>query len=119
MGDGVLQHLTIVGDRTAEIVVDLTQGRAPARAVRTAELKPEGRLAPAEAVEAYRAMLERFRRCMLEEARDRQSPLRHLHPWFGPLAAGDWMTFAPMHQAIHVIQAQRILERLSAATAAS
>ena len=108
----VLEHLTIVGGRLTEIVFELTHGRRPSGAVRTADLKPRGDLTPPQAVDAYRAMLASFRQRALEQAGDRASPVRFEHPWFGPLDAYHWLCFAPFHQTIHLVQARRIVARL-------
>ena len=108
----VLEHLTIVGERATEIVVDLAAGRPPAGAVRTADLKPAGATTGAAAIEAYTAWVARFRRRVLDAAGDRQSPLRFEHPWFGPLDARRWLCFVPFHQAIHLRQARAIRRRL-------
>jgi len=108
----VLEHLTIVGERVASIVVDLANGIGPTEALRTADLKPLGRMTADRSMAEYRAMLERFRHRVTHDARDRASSLRFEHPWFGPLDAYRWLCFAPFHQAIHLKQARRILRGL-------
>jgi hypothetical protein len=107
----VLEHLTIVGRHTASIVADLLERRPPSIVVRTADLKPKGGRPAADAIADYTAMLAEFRRATQVDAARRSSPLRHEHPWFGPLDVYQWLCFAPFHQTIHVRQARRIVAR--------
>jgi len=108
----VLDHLAIVGARVAGIVHHLIRGAVPAGEVDTADLKPEPDIPFAEAARRYAAMLAGFRARTIEGGGDRSTPLRFLHPWFGPLSAFQWMCFAPFHQEIHRRQMRRIVERL-------
>jgi len=112
----VLEHLTITGHGIARIVSDLTHLRRPAGEIRTAALKPSGELSVDEAAGGYQGMLSEFRRLTIDEAGDRDPPLRFEHPWFGPLDALRWMRFAPFHQTLHLKQARRILGMVSAGT---
>jgi hypothetical protein len=108
----VLEHLVIVGDRVAEIVVRLSRGEHRGEPVRTADLKPRGGLSADRAAADYGAMIERFGRRVATEVVDRGSPARFAHPWFGALRAYQWLCFAPFHQAIHLRQARAILRAL-------
>ena len=107
----VLEHLTIVGNATAEIVFELTHHRRPEGQVKIVDLKPKGGRPAADAMENYRSMLDRFRSRTVDEAGDRKSRLAHPHPWFGSLVALRWLCFAPFHQEIHIKQARLILDR--------
>lgn len=108
----VLEHLTITGRGTMEIVVDLIEGRAPSIVVRTADLKARGGRSSAAAIAEYQTMLAEFRRRTQVDESRRRSALRHEHPWFGPLDVYQWLCFAPFHQTLHVRQARAIVERL-------
>jgi hypothetical protein len=108
----VLEHLTIVGHAVAAIVADLTHGRRHAVALRTAEVKARGLAEPPGVVAAYTEMLAAFRHAALDATADRRSPLRHEHPFFGPLDAYQWLCFATLHQVVHIKQARAILRRV-------
>jgi hypothetical protein len=54
-------------------------------------------------------MVARFRHRMEEEVGDRDAGARFDHPWFGALAAYQWICFTPFHQTIHIKQVRRIL----------
>lgn len=108
----VLEHLTIVGHAVARIVEYLGHGRRPAFVLRPAEVKARGLAEAAEVVAGYREMLATFRRAALDAGADRRSPLRHEHPWFGPLDTYQWLCFATLHQVVHGKQARAILRRV-------
>ena len=105
----VLEHLAIMGRAVTEVIVELTHGRSRSKPVRTADLKPVGEQAAAEAIEEFGRLIKSFRRCTLSDIGDRHSPTRFKHPWFGPLTARQWISFAPFHQRIHIRQAKKIL----------
>jgi len=104
----VVEHLTILGDALAAVLVELTHERVPPGAVSTAALKPKGELDAGATLARYHAMLRRFRAAV--EAPDARwdSSARYAHPWFGPLGPASWASFGPFHQAIHLRQARRI-----------
>ncbi len=109
----VLEHLVIIGERVAGVIVELSHGRVPADRFGTAQLKPRGATAAAAAREEFRKCLERFRGlAAAERYGDPASPTRYPHPWFGPLTARQWLGFLPMHQRIHARQARRIVGAL-------
>jgi hypothetical protein len=109
----VLEHLCIIGRETAEIIIELSHGRAPQRpAVNTAELKPLGTLSAGGALAGFHGFLEEFHRSMEADIGDRRSHARFAHPWFGPLTARQWICFLPFHQRLHMGQARHILRRL-------
>ncbi len=107
-----LEHVMIVGDTTAEIVVALSHDRAPSVRVDIAAVKPPGKLPAAEAVETYRRFLVRYQRRTTEEIGDRRSRRRLDHPWFGELTAHQWHCLAAMHQGIHRRQIEAIAKGL-------
>lgn len=43
---------------------------------------------------------------------EKKSPLRFLHPWFGPVDAADWHALAGTHLGIHRKQIERIVAGL-------
>ncbi len=105
----VLEHLTIIGEQIAGVIVELSRGRTPPGELRPENLKPGGGMTAERSMSDYRSMVERFRRRIVEDVRDRNSATRFVHPWFGPLTAHAWLSFTPFHQTIHIKQARRIL----------
>jgi hypothetical protein len=123
----VLEHLAIIGRATEEVIVRLARRELPERSVRTAELKPSPACEAPSAVAAYSAFLTAFSQRMATVVPPRaEAPAERIairprrpaslasraefpHPWFGPLDAFEWVCFLPMHQRIHVRQADRIL----------
>lgn len=108
----VLEHLVIVGERTAALLAALTRDRVPTTTFDTADLKPAGTVDAVAARESFRSFLCDFPRRAGAEIGERASSARYPHPWFGPLTAREWLCFLPFHQRIHVRQAQRILAAL-------
>jgi hypothetical protein len=110
----VLEHLRIIGESSAEIIIHLSHGRQPpVPPVDTADLKPAGEISAGGALAGFHGFLQEFHRSTRDEIGDRRSPARFQHPWFGPLTARQWICFLPFHQRIHIRQAQRILEVVS------
>ena len=104
----VVEHLAVIGNSLLGILVELTHGRTPPGEARTEAFKPRGEIGADQAIDEYRAMLRRLRRAIETGCPDWRSPARFPHPWFGPLGARQWASFAPFHQDIHLKQARRI-----------
>ena len=107
-----LEHLIIVGDLIAEIVVALSHDREPAVRVDIAAVKPPGKLPVNEVVQAYSDFLARYERRTSRDVGDPRSPRRMDHPWFGRITAHQWHCLAAMHQRIHGRQIEAIAQRL-------
>ena len=107
-----LEHLIIVGDTMAEIVVALSHDRTPSVRVDIAAVKPPGELPAGEARDAYHRFLARYRQRISAAIADRRSRRRLEHPWFGEITAHQWHCLAAMHQRIHRRQIQAIVKRL-------
>lgn len=105
----VLEHLVIVGDIVADIVVALTQGREPPHHVRIADLKPRGGQSPAEAVLEFRESMDRYSTRVRKEIGDRHAEKRWFHPWFGRMSAHQWHCLSGLHLGIHRRQLAAIL----------
>jgi hypothetical protein len=107
-----LEHVVIVGDAMANVVVELSHGRVPPGAVSTAAVKPRGEQGANEALAAYEAFIPRY----VQTVSGRQSPLprspRYRHPWFGEITAHQWLCLAAIHTRIHRKQAEAIRARL-------
>lgn len=107
----VLDHLRIVNSEIARILADLVEGRAPAVVTSIAAVKPSQDAGPEVGV-PYHASCERLQTTAVA-ADDLTTAKRHAHPWFGPMNAMDWYGLAGVHLAIHRMQIQRILQRIS------
>jgi hypothetical protein len=108
----VLEHLAIVGNTVAGVLVELCRGQRPAKVFKVAEVKARGLASPAVVFAGYREMLAAFRRAALESCEDRRSRTRYEHPWFGPLDAYQWLCFTSLHQVVHLKQTRAILRAL-------
>ena len=109
----VMEHLMIVAPAMADAIVRLSRGEVPDIQVDTARVKPQGSFSSAADIEAIRSafassMMQAHLR-VSQEVRDRRSPARLLHPWFGPLAAREWNWLLGSHQWVHRKQIQAIL----------
>jgi len=90
------------------VIVRLARGEAPEGAVRTADLKPAGTQGVAASIAGYAAFVDGFP-ALTARPGDPLPRGKFPHPWFGPLDAFEWICFLPMHQRIHIRQADRIL----------
>jgi hypothetical protein len=107
----VMEHLIITGSMMRGIIQDLLASRTPSVRVDTANLKPKGGRGRAMK-EDFREFLRQFHSDLSQFKSDRQSGLRHFHPWLGHLTAKQWQTLAAMHQRLHRRQAESIASRL-------
>lgn len=111
-----LEHLVIVGDGMAGMIVTLAAGGTPPVVVDTAAVKPLG-------VEPWNTTWDRFLRMAANQPReidariaadggDRASRATHPHPWFGPFTAHQWHWMLGIHASIHrtqIIEIRRAL----------
>lgn len=104
-----LEHLRVVNQRVAGVLLLLPQGKTPAGVANTADVKP------AEADASVRAAYETSCDEVLAAARsvaDLHTSTRFAHPWFGPLDAFAWFALAGGHMRIHREQIERIVAGL-------
>ncbi|MCL4205487.1 MAG: DinB family protein [Pirellulaceae bacterium] len=113
----VLEHLIEVGSRVAVGIIELTHGTQVTIKADIADVKPKGGQGP-QIIEDYRQFLEDYTRMIDEEAGDRASRSRHLHPWFGELNAHQWNCLGAVHQSVHRKQLERIIAGLDGPPAA-
>lgn len=104
----VLEHLCLTTPAMLGLATSLSQGTPVERVVRTADVKPTG--------ERGRGVIQEFADCHLgagtrtAEALGKDlTSLTHIHPWFGPLTAGDWIRLVAGHARIHQRQLEAIL----------
>jgi hypothetical protein len=106
----VLDHLRIVNEGIAQIVEDLSNDRPFAQEVRIQDVKPRPDSGP-ETVDRYIQSISGYETTIqrLGKFSDR---VRHPHPWFGPMTAGDWHCLAGIHHVVHRRQIMRIKQVL-------
>jgi hypothetical protein len=107
-----LQHLIIVGDSIRQTILDLSNGHANLSKKGTADFKPNSNVNPEAILSSFEQMSTRF----IEETSSANieafPEVTYPHPWFGPLNARKWLTFAAPHQRIHRQQIEEIISRL-------
>jgi hypothetical protein len=108
----VLEHMAIVAEGVAGIVLALEKGRDPGVEVRIQDVKPGPETGP-EAVERLRRATARYGR-LVGRLGDLRGPATHPHPWFGPLNARQWLCLAAVHNALHRRQLRAIIRGLPA-----
>lgn len=107
-----LEHLVIVGESMQKVIESLAAGNSKIPPTSIAEVKPG--LAPDED-----SIIEKFS-CMHKEFASRVRLLdlnefpqaKYAHPWFGPLNASQWLSFAAPHTRIHKKQIIEISKQL-------
>lgn len=104
-----VEHLLVVNEEIAAIVVALSRGEQPELAeVTTARVKPRAQLDPARTGAEFAAMVARFTDRVAERARPMRRDVTWRHPWFGPMTAHRWLCLAGAHQGLHGRQLQAI-----------
>jgi hypothetical protein len=110
----VLDHLRIVNEGIALIIEDLSHDRPFTQEVRIQDVKPRRESGPetleryVQSVATYEASINRLGKF--------GSRIRHPHPWFGPMTAGDWHCLAGIHHFVHRRQIVRIKQVLDSST---
>ncbi len=107
-----LEHIMIVGNSIAGVIADLSNGRPHAIVADTARVKPLGEKDSAPVVAQFEAFMKEIQGRIESSIGDLNHPLKHKHPWFGPMNAQQWLWLIGTHQSIHRLQIQRIIERL-------
>lgn len=105
----VLDHLRIVNDQIAAVILSLARGNVPDRESSTAAVKPTE--VGEEVVPLYEKSCDHVLRAAAR-TENLGTEARYAHPWFGPLDAALWHTMAGMHMGIHRAQMKEILRRL-------
>ncbi|MEM7783492.1 MAG: hypothetical protein AAF623_09090 [Planctomycetota bacterium] len=107
----VLEHLHMVNRDLKNGISAMMEGVRPRGTVDVALYKPPQDLdwgtldrftaTNHEYVETIRQLVDKYGHL--------KSPIRHRHPWFGPLSAHQWHCLAAVHQRIHRRQIQKIV----------
>jgi hypothetical protein len=108
-----VEHLNIVGAAIRQVIAGLRRGVVPDRPARTADVKPQGKGAPAEVrSEFVRLLAEAAAADAAEPPVPRGAGARYAHPWFGPMDAYQWHCLLGLHQRIHRKQMESIQSAL-------
>jgi len=105
-----LDHLRILNDVTSGVILSLCKGVVPSRIANTAVVKPSPDVT-SSIVADYEASCDRFLE-MAVGIENLKTPIRYIHPWFGPLDAYGWYALAGVHLGLHRVQIERILQGL-------
>lgn len=107
-----LDHLSIVGSATTDLIVGLSNGKSGFRVVGTADVKPPVTADPMQALTRFEQMTAQFLQAVTPLHLEPDATWTHPHPWFGPLNAYQWLVFAAPHQNIHRKQIEAIIALL-------
>lgn len=107
-----LEHLVITNSRLAPLLRDLAAGKTNLPAISTADIKPTGSYHADEAIQAFKFSVDKVIQATSENDLNSHPQAKFPHPWFGPLNALEWLTFASAHNQIHHRQVQQIMARL-------
>ncbi len=94
-----VDHLRIVNNEIAGIISSLGEGQSPGRAASTAAVKP-GNNVDVSVISAFDEGCRDLINTVAKQD-DLATELRHTHPWFGPMDAGDWHFMAGFHMGLH------------------
>jgi hypothetical protein len=105
-----LEHLLIVGEGIKKCIQDLTEGTIPKHETKIADVKPKGQVNFQEVKELFSTFTQNAPNQILA-FKNRNSPLKYAHPWFGKLNAKQWCWLMGVHQGIHRKQIEAIVNR--------
>ncbi len=105
-----LDHLRIMNHGMARVIQSLADGIVPPGTASTAAVKPSP-LADASVDAAYEQSCDALL-TTVAGIDDLNTPLRYIHPWFGPINAAAWHAMAGLHMGLHREQLRRILAGL-------
>jgi len=107
-----LDHVLIVARQIEALIRELDAGRVPPGVASTAALKPSGVPGTREILQSFDQFCDEEFPALLPSLKDRQSPTKFLHPWFGPMKAQAWYWLLGTHHGIHLKQIRAIKKGL-------
>lgn len=107
-----IEHLVIVGVGTRNIVSSLSGQKTHLPQTKIENVKPHPDVDAATIIARFETMSSNFARTAREIDFSVNTGAKHVHPWFGPLDARQWLLFAAPHQRIHRKQIEEIIKRL-------
>ena len=115
-----LDHLIIVGEKIAEMMIRLSRGETVTEEVDIAKVKPPVPEAPTrEILDRFEQFLSAVPDRLEREWKKRDSAHAHRHPWFGRLTAHQWHWILAVHQRTHRAQTQKIIAGLVSQSSSS
>lgn len=109
----LLEHMLIVTQGIASLVVPLSKGVVPDYEVEMARVKPKGQMSAQDALTKFRAYSATAMAELDKAVGDRNAKPALLHPWFGPFTARQWHWLMTAHAVIHLNQLRAICWRLN------
>jgi hypothetical protein len=112
----VLEHLWIVSSGITDLILKLSEGKAPTEEVNIARVKPGQKAAPDELLrfkEFAPELMARLDQDLLAPGRNIRNTMAFHHPWFGKFRARQWYWLLAAHQGIHYRQVKEIARALS------
>ncbi len=106
------RHLVIVGENIEKIILSLSHGQRFPVVADTAKVKPEVEKNDIDALKVYAVFAQSVVKRIEASVGDRNAPLTHDHPWFGPMTAKDWFWLLGRHTNIHTLQLKNIIGSL-------
>lgn len=109
----LLEHMLIVSQGIASLVVPLSKGIVPDYEVEMARVKPKGEMPAQEALTKFRAYSATAMAELDKSVGDRNAEATLTHPWFGPFTARQWHWLMAAHAVVHLNQLRAICWRLN------
>lgn len=107
-----LDHVLIVARQMAMLIKELDAGRTPPGVASTAAVKPSGAPTANEILASFDQFCDVEFPALLPSLQNRQSPVKFLHPWFGPMKAQAWYWLLGTHHGLHLKQIRAIKKGL-------
>lgn len=108
----VARHLVIVGSLIEKAVIELSHQRKILVAADIGKVKPEieynDPLTAASTLDEYFRFGDGALDRIHAQLGDPNSQATHIHPWFGPMTAKNWLWILGIHQWIHFKQLKNI-----------
>lgn len=107
-----LEHILIVSQGMREIIKHLSHGKNFPVIVQTKDVKPTGNLPLSQVLTDFKNLTENHIKNINQEVGDKNSPLTHDHPWFGPFKSQQWFWIMGVHAGLHYKQVKEIIKGL-------
>ncbi|NEX21387.1 DinB family protein [Thiorhodococcus mannitoliphagus] len=105
-----LDHLVMINTAITALIHAICSARGHGVEIRVEDVKPHPDAGP-DRIPALEALVERYAH-QIDCLGLLQSCARYPHPWFGPLTARQWHALAALHNRIHRLQIEKIIDRL-------
>jgi len=109
-----VEHLIIVGTSMRGVILALSNGETKMPETTIADMKPNPNVDSTDLLAHFDQMSQKFVRTANSAKIDAFPQATYPHPWFGPLNARKWLSFAAPHQRVHRQQIEEIISLLRA-----